>query len=162
MIIPSNRSGSFPQSQTQTYEWRTFLLEFLYGLLTIVWLFLALAEISAFKGLTRLEKLALSLSDEPSENSGRSAPFDESESSIGLQSIEIHASCYEFESARLDKSQYAHRRSASQHHISWILILAGLVGMTFPHCQSQAIYGSNRGPVADVQGIHGRQSISWH
>lgn len=108
MVIPSNRSGSFPQPQTQTYEWRTFLLEFLYGLLTIVWLLLALPEMSVLKGLTWLEKLARSSSDDPGKNSGgRSVPSDESESSIGLQFNETHASCYECESLRLDKSQYA-------------------------------------------------------
>jgi hypothetical protein len=86
MVISSNRSGRFPQSQTQTYEWRTFLLEFLYGILTIVWLFLALAEITVFKGLTRLEKLALSLCDDTSKNSGdRGVLCDESEVSIGLE-----------------------------------------------------------------------------
>ena len=70
MVIPSNRSGSFPQSQAQTYDWRTFLLEFLYGVLTIAWLLLALLEMSVLKGLTRLEKLARSSSDDPGNNSG--------------------------------------------------------------------------------------------
>jgi hypothetical protein len=108
VVIPSNRSGSFPQLQTQTYEWRTFLLEFLYGLLTIVWLLLALPEMSVLKGLTRLERLVRSSFDDPGRNSGgRSVPSDESESSIALQFNEPHASCYECESVRLDKSQHA-------------------------------------------------------
>ena len=70
MVMPSNRSSRFPQSQTQPYEWRTLFLEFLYGLLIIAWYFLALAERFALIGLTRLEKGALFSSDDPSENSG--------------------------------------------------------------------------------------------
>ena len=70
VVMPSNKSSRFRQSQTQPYQWRTLFLELLYGLLIIAWYFLALAERFALIGLTRLEKGALSSSDDPSENSG--------------------------------------------------------------------------------------------
>jgi hypothetical protein len=160
VVIPSNRFGSFSQSQTQTYEWRTFLVEFFYGLLTIVWLLLALPEMAVLKGLTRLEKLALSSCDDPSMNSGgRSEPCDESESSIVVQFNEIHAPCYELESARLDKLQYLSAVCEPALHFldshSDRLNEADFASLPEP-----SLHGSNHGPMADVQGVHGRQGIS--
>jgi hypothetical protein len=137
--MPSNGSSSFPQSQTQAYGWRRFLLEFLYGLLAIVWYLLLLAEGSVRRGLTWLARLGDLPSGDPSENSGeRSVLSDEAESSFGLQCKETHAS--EFESARHDKSQPANRRSASLHHISWTVIFVGLNGLTLRPYQSQAVH----------------------
>lgn len=99
MVMSSNGFSRFPQSQMPADEWRTFLLEFLYGLLTIAWYLLAFAERFTFRGLTRLEECALFSSDDPSKNrGGRSVSCDESKSSIGLQFNETHASCYVFES----------------------------------------------------------------
>jgi len=93
VAMPSNGSSSFPQSQTQAYGWRTFLLEFLYGLLAIAWYLLLLAESSVRRGLTWLARLSDLPSDAPSEKSGgRSVLSDEAESSFGLQSNETHVS----------------------------------------------------------------------
>jgi hypothetical protein len=76
--MPSNGFSGFPQSQTQAYGWRTFLLEFLYGLLAIVWYLLLLAESSVRRGLTWLARLSDLRSDAPSKKSGgRSVLSDE-------------------------------------------------------------------------------------
>jgi hypothetical protein len=93
VVMPSNGFSSFPQSQTQAYGWRTFLLEFLYGLLAIAWYLLLLAESSVRRGLTWLARLSDLRPDAPSKKSGgRSALSDEAESSFGLQSNETHVS----------------------------------------------------------------------
>lgn len=64
MAIPSSRSSGFPQSQSQEYGWRIFILEFFHGLLTVAWYLVALVEMSMLMGLNRLGKLtALSPDD---------------------------------------------------------------------------------------------------
>ncbi len=62
--MPSDGSGRFPRSRTQTYDWRTFLLEFLYGLLTIAGCFLALPEMFILSGLKRLGEHVVPSSDD--------------------------------------------------------------------------------------------------
>lgn len=44
------------QSQRHVYSWRTFCIEFLYGVVVVLWYLLALAEMTVFKGLSGLEK----------------------------------------------------------------------------------------------------------
>ena len=81
--MPSNRSSISLLPQTQTYCWRTFCLEFLYGLLAISWYLFALPEMFLFRGLTRLEKLVTSSSDDVSKDvSERSVLPEEAESSF--------------------------------------------------------------------------------
>ena len=71
MVKPSNGSLRFPQSQTQTYDWRTFFLEFLYGLFLVAWYLLALAEMSMFRGLTWLGRFITPASGDLSKGGGR-------------------------------------------------------------------------------------------
>ena len=71
MAIPSNGSTHFPRSQRQTYDWRTFCMESLYGLLTIAWYLLALVEMFMLKGLTQLGKCLSPSSADLSEDGGR-------------------------------------------------------------------------------------------
>ena len=68
--IQSNRSSRFPQSRAQTYDWRTFFLEFLYGLLAIAWYILALAEMSMLRRLTWLGKFVAPSSCDLSKDGG--------------------------------------------------------------------------------------------
>lgn len=139
MVIPSNRSGGLPQSQTSPSQWRAFLLESLCGILTLTWYLFALAEGSSFRGLTRLTKFAEAFSDDPSRGGGEfGVLIDEAESSFEPRYDRTHASGYELESARLDQSQDAHPRPGSRYHISWILILASLTGLNLQHCESHA------------------------
>jgi len=144
MAIPFNRSGSY--SQTHPCAWRAFLLESLCGLLTIVWYLFALAERLTFKGLTRLSRFTDSFSNDPTKGAGQfNVLFDEAESSFALQHDRTLAPCYELEPVRIDRLQSAHRRPGSQFHISWILILACLTGMSLRPCQSK----TPRGPTAN-------------
>jgi hypothetical protein len=77
-----NRYTRLPQSRTQTYDWRTFFLECLYGLLAVAWSLLALAEMLMFKGLTRLEKLVTTASDDLGDDgSGQDALLELASSS---------------------------------------------------------------------------------
>jgi hypothetical protein len=83
MVMPSNGSSSSPQPQKQTYDWRTFLLEYLYGLLAIVWYLFALPEMFLLRGLTRLGKLVAPSSDDVSKDvSERSVLPEEAKSSF--------------------------------------------------------------------------------
>ena len=83
MVMPSNGSSSSPQPQKQTYDWRAFLLEYLYGLLAIAWYFFALPEMFLLRGLTRLGKLVAPSSDDVGKDvSERSVLPEEAESSF--------------------------------------------------------------------------------
>ena len=83
MVMPSNRSSSPPLPRTRAYGWRTFFLEFLYGLLAISWYLFALPEMFLFRGLTRLEKLVTPSSNDISKDvSERSVLPEEAESSF--------------------------------------------------------------------------------
>jgi hypothetical protein len=57
-VATSFKSNFYSQSQLQVYGWRALCIEFLCGVVAIVWYVLALAELTVFRGLTRLEKLA--------------------------------------------------------------------------------------------------------
>ncbi|MFZ2020303.1 MAG: hypothetical protein WBA18_03200 [Terracidiphilus sp.] len=147
MAFPSNRSGSF--SQTHPCAWRAFLLGSLCGILTIIWYLFALAERLTFKGLTRLSRFADSFSNDPTKGAGQfNVLFDEAESSFALQHDCTYAPCYEFEPVRIDRSQSAHRRPGSQFHISWILMLASLTGLSLHPCQSQTADGTTATSIA--------------
>lgn len=83
MVMPSNRSSISLLPQTHTYRWRTFFLEFLYGLLAISWYLFALPEMFLLRGLTRLGKLVAPSSDDFSKDvSERSVLPEEAESSF--------------------------------------------------------------------------------
>ena len=56
--MASSQTTFARQSLFQEYGWRAFCIEFLYGVVAVVWCLLALAEIAALKVLTRLEKCA--------------------------------------------------------------------------------------------------------
>jgi len=85
MVMPSNRSSISLLPQTQTYCWRTFFLEFLYGLLAIAWYLLALVEMSMLKGLTGLGNLVAPSSDDVSKDGGeRNVLPEEAESSFHM------------------------------------------------------------------------------
>jgi hypothetical protein len=71
MVIPSNGSGRYPLSQTQKYGWRTFVLEFLHGLLTVAWYVVALVEMSMLIGVTRLGEAVAPSSDDLGKDDGR-------------------------------------------------------------------------------------------
>jgi hypothetical protein len=70
VATPLNGSSSFPQSQMQKYGWRTFVLEFLHGSLTIAWYLLALVEMSMLIGLTRFGEFVADSSDDLSKDNG--------------------------------------------------------------------------------------------
>ena len=85
MVIPSNGSGRYPLSQTQKYGWRTFVLEFLHGLLTVAWYVVALVEMSMLKGLTGLGNLVAPSSEDVSNDGGeRNVLPEEAESSFHM------------------------------------------------------------------------------
>lgn len=81
MVIPSNGSSRFPQSRTQKYDWRTFILEFLHGVLTIAWYLVSLIEMSMLIGLTRFGKFVAASSVDPGKDNGRHNPLFERASS---------------------------------------------------------------------------------
>jgi hypothetical protein len=58
VAIASNNSNLYSPSKLQAYGWRVFCVEFLCGVVALVWYLLSLAERTALGGLTRLEKLA--------------------------------------------------------------------------------------------------------
>lgn len=66
MATPSSISSGFPQRQLQEYGWRTFILEFFHGLLTVAWYLVALVEMSMLMGLNRLGKLTAHSPDDGS------------------------------------------------------------------------------------------------
>jgi hypothetical protein len=66
VVLPSNESGFQVQSRLAPYGWRAFLIEFLCGLLYVMWFMLMLAESTALKGIKRLENLAVPQSGERS------------------------------------------------------------------------------------------------
>ena len=85
MVMPSNRSSSPPLPRTRAYGWRTFFLEFLYGLLAIAWYLFALVEMSMLKGLTGLGNLVAPSSDDVSKDGGeRNVLPEEAESSFHM------------------------------------------------------------------------------
>jgi hypothetical protein len=104
MAMPSNRSSISPLPQTQTYGWRTFSLEFLYGLLAIAWYLFALAEMSIFKGLTRLGNLvAPAPKDVSKDGSERSVLLEEADSSLHMPRAADPSECHGCEvSFRID------------------------------------------------------------
>jgi len=71
VVIPSNGFSRYPLSRTQKYDWRTFVLEFLHGLLTVAWYVVALVEMSMLIGLTRLGEAVAPSSDDLSKDDGR-------------------------------------------------------------------------------------------
>lgn len=54
----SSKANLYSRSRLQEYGWRVFVAEFLCGLVAIPWYLLFLAERTALRGLTRLEKCA--------------------------------------------------------------------------------------------------------
>lgn len=62
-MATSSQHNSHSHSALQTYGWRTFCFEFLCGTFAVAWYVLFLAEKTALRGLTRLEKLATARSD---------------------------------------------------------------------------------------------------
>ena len=123
MGIPSNKSSII--SQVKSGGWRIFLLEYLCGVLTVAWYLFALAERSTFRVLTSLTKYADSFSDDPSRGGGEFCVlFDDPESSFALE-------------------RDAYPRRGSQYHISWILILACLTGLSAHPFPSQTTHRSN-------------------
>jgi hypothetical protein len=71
VVIPSNGSSRYPLSRTQKYDWRTIVLEFLHGLLTVAWYVVALVEMSMLIGLTRLGEAVTPSSDDLGKDDGR-------------------------------------------------------------------------------------------
>jgi hypothetical protein len=70
VLTPANGSSGFPQSPKHKYDWRTFVLEFLHGSLTIAWYVVALVEMSMLIGLTRFGKFVAASSDDLSRDEG--------------------------------------------------------------------------------------------
>jgi hypothetical protein len=84
VAIASNKPNSYSRSQLQAYGWRSFCVEFLCGTVAVMWYLLSLAERTALKGLTQLEKLAISPSDDLPEYGGaQNILFQEEQSSFG-------------------------------------------------------------------------------
>jgi hypothetical protein len=64
MAVASNNSNLCSPSKLQAHGWRVFCVEFLCGVVALVWYLLSLAERIALGGLTRLERLAAPPSDD--------------------------------------------------------------------------------------------------
>jgi hypothetical protein len=71
VVIPSNGSSRFLQSRTHKYDWRTFVLEFLHGLLTVAWYAVALVEMTMLVGLKRLGTFIAPSSDDLKKDDGK-------------------------------------------------------------------------------------------
>lgn len=54
----SSKSNFYAKSKLQVSGWSTILVEFLCGMVVVIWYFLFLAERITLRALTRLEKLA--------------------------------------------------------------------------------------------------------
>jgi hypothetical protein len=65
-MATSSKSNFYSQSNLAVYGWREFCVEFLYGMVTVTWYLLFLAEKTTFRGLTRLEMFAAPLLDDHS------------------------------------------------------------------------------------------------
>lgn len=63
-IMPSNRIGCFARAHLAAYKWRTLIFEFIYGLACMIWFIFMLAESVLLTGMTQLEKLTTSQSDD--------------------------------------------------------------------------------------------------
>lgn len=65
------KSNFYSQSQLHVFGWRAFCIEFLCGVVAMVWYALALAEVTVLRGFTRLEKFAV---QQPEEGRGITTP----------------------------------------------------------------------------------------
>lgn len=83
MAMASNQSNSSSRPQLHAYGWRAFCVEFLCGAFALTWYLLSVAERNTLRGLTQLEKLAASPSDELPEYGGaQNSLFQEEQSSF--------------------------------------------------------------------------------
>ena len=67
-MATSSEHNSQSHSALEAYGWRTFCVEILYGTVAVAWYVLFLAEKTALRGLTRLERLATPPSDDGISN----------------------------------------------------------------------------------------------
>ena len=65
-MAASSQSDFSLQPNLQSYGWQAFSVEFLCGIVVIMWYLLYLAEKTTLRGLNRLETSATSLPDNPS------------------------------------------------------------------------------------------------
>ncbi len=61
--MPSNEWDSRALAQLLVWRWRAFVLEIIYGLARLIWFIFMLVESVLLKGMTELERLTISQSD---------------------------------------------------------------------------------------------------
>jgi hypothetical protein len=65
-MAASSQSDFSLQPNLQSYGWQAFCVEFLCGIIVVMWYLLYLAEKTTLRGLNRLETFATSRPDSPS------------------------------------------------------------------------------------------------
>jgi hypothetical protein len=151
--IESHSLNSPSQSQTAASEWRVFLVDFLCGLVAVLWYILYLAEKVAYQGLARLERLAASSSD-------RRNPYQRARNDLSLggrtastQPCEGDLSPVSGLTPAMSSAPASMQRQLlSRRYIAGVVLLAGLAALNGARSRAQAIYGSIYGTVADSSG----------